>query len=131
MDWRQFLFEERDRKLALIRLLMTGSVSIVTRSEDGECDVSARIVQEKQDQVAQIEAVLEGGGSRDKSHRHADFSALLERSAHQLAALTQAVHDLGHHGPAVMQKGLTILDACETQIRRLSRQASGKPGKDR
>jgi hypothetical protein len=53
-----------------------------------------------------------------------DYRSVLERSAHQLAALTQAIHDLGRHGPAVMQKGSTILDTCEQQIRRLSSQAS-------
>jgi hypothetical protein len=58
MDYRQFLCEERERKLALIRLLISGSVSIVARSGDGESDVSTYIIQENRDQIAQIEAVL-------------------------------------------------------------------------
>jgi hypothetical protein len=53
-----------------------------------------------------------------------DYRSVLERSAHQLAALTQAIHDLGRHGPAVMHKGSAILDTCEQEIRRLSSQAA-------
>jgi hypothetical protein len=59
-----------------------------------------------------------------------DYSAVLERAAHQLAALTQAVHDLGRHGPAVMQQGSTILGDCEEQIRQLSSQAYERSGKE-
>jgi hypothetical protein len=49
-----------------------------------------------------------------------DYRSALERSAHQLAALTRAIHDLERHGPAVMHEGSTILDTCEQQIKRLS-----------
>jgi hypothetical protein len=63
MDYRQFLCEERDRKLALIRLLISGSVSIVAKSGDGESDVSTYIIQENRDQIAQIEAVLADEGA--------------------------------------------------------------------
>ena len=60
-----------------------------------------------------------GRDKPEKGLRDLDYAAALERSAHQLATLTQAVHDLGRHGPAAMQAGSTILAACEEEIRRL------------
>jgi hypothetical protein len=53
-----------------------------------------------------------------------DYSVVLETSAHKLAVLAQAVHQLGRLGPTVMREGVAILDACEAQIRNLSNRPS-------
>jgi hypothetical protein len=54
------------------------------------------------------------------------YSDVLETSAQKLAMLAQAVHDLGRLGPAAMQQGATILDACEAEIRRLANRSSDR-----
>jgi hypothetical protein len=56
MDWRQFLCEEIDRKIALIRLLMPARASIAVNGEDSETDTY--FIPEIQDQVAPIAALL-------------------------------------------------------------------------
>ena len=56
MDWRQFLCEELDRKIALIRLVMPENVSIVAQGEVSESDTY--IIPEIRDQVTPIAALL-------------------------------------------------------------------------
>jgi hypothetical protein len=61
MDWRQFLCEEIDRKIALIRLVMPENAALVAKGENGESDVSAYIIQEHRKPVARKDAILAEG----------------------------------------------------------------------
>jgi hypothetical protein len=58
MDWRQFLCDEIDRKIALIRLVMPENVSPVAISEVSESDVSAYVTRGHRDPVARTDAIL-------------------------------------------------------------------------
>src|SRR5579864_4395337 len=46
-----------------------------------------------------------GRDKPDMGRQDLDYAAVLERSAHQIATLNQAVHYLGRYGAAVMQEG--------------------------
>jgi hypothetical protein len=56
MDWRQFLCDEIDRKIALIRLVMPGNASLVANDQDNTSDISAYDIQERREHVAVIDA---------------------------------------------------------------------------
>jgi hypothetical protein len=60
MDWRQFLHEEVDRRLDLLRLLMSAHRSSVANGEGIESD--AYILHENRDQIAPIDALLADEG---------------------------------------------------------------------
>jgi hypothetical protein len=61
MDWRQFLCEEIDRKIALIRLVLPENMSIVANDEATASDLWAYVIQEHRDQAARIDKVLAEG----------------------------------------------------------------------
>jgi hypothetical protein len=61
MDWHQFLCDEIDRKIALIRLVMPENMSIVANGEATESDLSAHIIQGHRDQLARIDKILAEG----------------------------------------------------------------------
>ena len=59
MDCKQFLREERERKLAHIQVLMSGNVTITAKIGERPEDVSAEIIRENLRLVSQIEKLLD------------------------------------------------------------------------
>jgi hypothetical protein len=58
VEWDQFMREERARKLAHLRVLMSGNVTILARSENRTEDVSSEIIRETLVLIEQIETIL-------------------------------------------------------------------------
>lgn len=62
MEWYEFLREERARKLNSIEALSSGSLVISARTDGVVRDVSAEMIADHQQHIAELEEILRAAG---------------------------------------------------------------------